>query len=170
MSLIHADLTALAGTLGQLDTWLTKAEAYAASKSFDPSVLLSARLAPDQFPLLKQIQVACDWAKNGHARLAGQTAPAHDNNEQTISDLKARIASVLAYAATFKPADFEGAETRVLTSPRTPGKGALGANYLRQTVIPNFYFHATTVYAILRHNGVDLGKRDFIGEVTLQDL
>jgi uncharacterized protein len=170
MSPIHAQLSALAATLGQIDSWLTKAEAFAATKSFDPAVLLVARLAPDQFPLLKQVQIACDWVKNGHARMANQPAPAHAGSEQTIADLRARIASVLTYAATFTHDAFLGAETRLITSTRTPGKGALGSDYLRQTITPNFYFHATTVYAILRHNGVDLGKADFIGPTTLQDV
>lgn len=170
MSSIRADLRAIANTLGQVDKWLTKAEAYAAAKSFDPAVLLAARLAPDQFPLLKQVQVACDWVKNGHARLADQAPPAHATQEQTIAELKARIAAVLAYANTFGDDAFVGAETRLLTSTRTPGKGALGSDYLRETILRNFYFHATTAYAILRHNGVDLGKADFIGTVTLQDL
>lgn len=170
MSSIRADLRAIANTLSQVDTWLTKAEAYAATKSFDPAVLLSARLAPDQFPLLKQVQVTCEWVKNGHARLADQAPPAHTAQEQTIAELRARIASVLAYAGTFADDAFVGAETRLITSTRTPGKGALGADYLRETILRNFYFHATTTYAILRHNGVDLGKADFIGKVTLQDL
>ncbi|MEY4510320.1 MAG: hypothetical protein RLZZ450_2442 [Pseudomonadota bacterium] len=170
MSSIRADLRAIATTLSQVDKWLTKAESYAAAKSFDPTVLLSSRLAPDQFPLLKQIQVACDWVKNGHARLAQQTPPAHATQEQTIPELKARIASVLSYVATFGDDAFAGAETRLITSTRTPGKGALGSDYLRETILRNFYFHATTAYAILRHNGVDLGKADFIGQVTLHDL
>jgi uncharacterized protein len=170
MSPIRADLTAITATLAQIDKWLTKAEASAAAKSYDPVNLLAARLAPDQFPLLKQIQIACDWVKNGHARLANQTAPASPSSEQTIAELRERIASVLAYAGTFTDEAFAGAEARLVTSTRTPGKGARGSDYLRQTVLPNFYFHATTTYAILRHNGVDLGKSDFIGTVTLQDL
>lgn len=170
MSSIRADLATIAATLGQLDSWLTKAEAYAARKSFDPAVLLTARLAPDQFHLLKQIQIACDWVKNGHARLANQEAPAHAGSEQTIGELRERIASTRAYAATFTEESFAGAETRLIGSTRTPGKGALGSDYLRETVLRNFYFHATTAYALLRHNGVDLGKSDFIGPITLHDL
>jgi uncharacterized protein len=170
MSNIHADLTAISKTLGHIGKWLDKAEAHASAKGFDPAVLLTARLAPDQFPLVKQIQIASDWVKNGHARLANKAAPAHPDTEQTIADIRARIATCLSYVGTFGEQDFSGAETRLVTSTRTPGKGALGSDYVRQTVLPNFYFHATMSYAILRHNGVDLGKRDFIGEVTLQDL
>ena len=170
MSLIYDNLTALAKTLGQVESWLDKAEAHAKSRSFDAAVLLSARLAPDQFPLLKQMQVASDWVKNGYARLAGQTAPVHADTERSIADIRARLATCVAYTETFKPESFEGAETRLIGSTRTPGKAALGRDYLRQTVVPNFYFHATTTYAILRHNGVELGKRDFIGQTTLQDL
>jgi hypothetical protein len=170
MSPIRADLTAITATLAQIDKWLTKAEASAAAKSYDPLNLLSARLAADQYPLLKQVQIACEWVKNGHARLSNQTPPASPASEQTFAELRGRIASVIAYAGTFTDEAFAGAETRLVTSTRTPGKGARGSDYLRQTVLPNFYFHATTTYAILRHNGVDLGKADFIGTVTLQDL
>jgi len=170
MSSIYADLTAAAATLKQFDKWLDKAEAYAAERSFDASALLGARLAPDQFPLLKQIQIASDWVKNGHARLADKAAPTHPDDQKTMAEVRERIKTTLAYVATFKREDFDGAESRVITSPRTPGKGALGSDYVRETVLRNFYFHATTTYALLRHNGVNLGKRDFIGEVTLQDV
>ncbi len=170
MSSIYAHLTAIAKTLTNVENWLDKAEAYAKAKPFDPEVLLGARLAPDQFPLLKQLQVASDWVKNGHARLADKQPPVHPDTEQTLAEIRTRIKSSLAYVADYKSADFDGAERRLITSSRTSGKAALGGDFLRETVLPNFYFHATTVYAILRHNGVDLGKRDFIGAVTLQDL
>jgi hypothetical protein len=170
MSITYANLTAIAKTLSNIPKWLEKAEAYAKEKSFDPAVLLTSRLAPDQFPLLRQVQIASDWVKNGHARLADKPPPAHPDSEQTLEELRARVGTCLAYVATFRSEDFGAAETRLITSTRTPGKGALGADYVRETVVPNFYFHATTTYAILRHNGVPLGKRDFIGEVTLQAL
>jgi uncharacterized protein len=170
MSTIYANLTAITKTLANISKWLNKAEEYAASRPFDPGVLLGARLAPDQFPLRKQLQVATDWVKNGHARLAGKEPPSYPDTEQTLAEIRARIEACLAYVATYRSEDFEGADQRLIGSSRTPGKAALGSDYLRETVLPNFYFHATTAYAILRHNGVALGKRDFIGEVTLQDL
>jgi uncharacterized protein len=170
MSTIYANLTAITKTLTNIEKWLDKAEVHAASKSFDPAVLLGARLAPDQFPLRKQLQVATDWVKNGHARLAAKEPPSYPDTEQTLTEIRARIKACLAYVATYRSEDFDGADQRLIGSSRTPGKAALGSDYLRETILPNFYFHATTVYAILRHNGVELGKRDFIGEVTLQDL
>jgi hypothetical protein len=170
MSTIYADLTAIATTLGQFSTWLDKAEQHARARSFDPAVLLTARLAPDQFPLAKQIQVASDWVKNGFARLADKPAPALPDGAHTFAELRARIAACLDYVATFRAEDFAGADQRLITSTRTPGKAALGSDYVRQTVLPNFYFHATTTYALLRHNAVELVKLDFIGEVTLRDL
>lgn len=170
MSNIYADLTAIATTLGHIPRWLDKAELHATARSFDPSVLLATRLAPDQFSLAKQVQVASDWVKNGFARLADKPAPALPEAAQTLADLRARVAACLDFTATFRSEDFAGADQRLITSTRTPGKAALGSDYVRQTVLPNFFFHATTTYAILRHNGVDLGKRDFIGEVTLRDL
>lgn len=170
MSLIHENLTAMAKTLGHILSWLDKAEAHAEARSFDPAVLLGARLAPDQYPLQKQIQIASDWVKNGHARLADKPALAQPDGASTLAELRARIESCVAYAASFRSEDFAGAETRLISSTRTPGQAARGSDYLRETVLPNFYFHATLVYAILRHNGVALGKRDFIGTVTLQTL
>jgi hypothetical protein len=169
MSLIHANLIATAKTLGNLSKWLDKAEAYAIAKSFDPTVLLGARLAPDQFPLVKQIQIASDWVKNGHARLADKPAPAHPDSEQTLAEIRTRIETCLAYVAGFRSEDFAGAETRLIKSSRSPGKATLGRDFLCETVLPNFYFHATTSYAILRHNGVMVGKSDFIGDVKQQD-
>jgi len=170
MSLIYTNLTAVAKTLGNIDKWLDKAEAHAKAKPFDVAVLLGARLSPDQFPLLKQIQIASDWVKNGHARLADKPAPSHPDTEQTLAEIRARIETCLAYVSTFKSEDFAGAEKRLITSTRNPGKATLGSDFLAETVLPNFYFHAATSYAILRHNGVALGKSDYIGKVTQQDL
>lgn len=170
MSLYTDSVVQLSKVLTSIDGWLTKAEAYAKQKSFDPSVLLQARLAPDQFNLLKQLQIVSDWAKNGASRLAGKDAPVFPDDEHSIEQIRARVKSTLAYLATFSEKDFAGAETRVVPIARLPGKGSLAPSYLRETILPNFYFHATTAYAILRHNGVDLGKRDYIGAVTLQDL
>ena len=153
-------------TLGNLSAILDKAAAYAEARKIDPAVLLASRLYPDMFPLTKQIQVACDFAKGTVARLAGQEPPKYEDNEATFEDLKARIAKTLAYVEGFEPEHYEGAETRTVTMKmRGEDKTFDGVVYLANIVLPNFYFHVTTAYDILRHNGVELGKRDFIGPV-----
>ncbi|HEX2678901.1 MAG TPA: DUF1993 domain-containing protein [Polyangiales bacterium] len=155
--------------LQNLSACLDKAAAYAETKKFSPDVLLQSRLAPDQFALLKQIQVACDHAKAGAARLTGKEIPSHSDDEKSLADAKARIAKVVAYLQTFSASDFAGAEERRITNPRWGSKHMLGADYACEHLIPNFFFHTTTAYAILRHNGVDLGKGDFLGAVTLRE-
>jgi hypothetical protein len=169
MSLYEASVPQLKKMLQNLDRWFGKAEAHAASRSFDPAVLLSSRLAPDQFALTRQVQIACDAAKLGAARLAGKVAPSHDDSETTLPELRARIASTIAFLDTLSAQDFHGAETRKVVTPAFPGKYALGQDHLFEHVLPTFYFHVTTTYAILRHNGVDVGKRDFLGERTVHD-
>jgi uncharacterized protein len=153
-------------TLGQLDKWLDAAESYAKAKSFDSSVLMASRLAPDQFPCSRQIQIACDTAKLGISRVTGKEAPSHVDSEISVVELRARVASVISYLDGFKPSDFEGAATRVITQPRWEGKTMTGHDYFIEHVVPNFFFHATHVYAILRHNGVALGKKDFLGALS----
>ncbi|MBP9085761.1 MAG: DUF1993 domain-containing protein [Kofleriaceae bacterium] len=153
-------------TLGQLDKWLDTAETHAKAKSFDAAVLLSARLAPDQFPCSRQVQIACDTAKLGISRVTGKAAPSHADTETTVAELRARVASVLAYLDTFKASDFEGSDSRVITQPRWEGKTMTGHDYFVEHVVPNFFFHATHVYAILRHNGVGLGKGDYLGTLS----
>lgn len=155
--------------LANLDRWLEAGIALAEKKSFDPSVLLSARLAPDQYPLLKQVQAACDSAKFPAARLAGKEPPKHPDTEQTMTEVRARIATCIGYLDTLSDADYVGAETRRVELPFLEGKVIIGSDYLCEMALPNFYFHLVTAYSILRHNGVDLGKRDFIGGLTLHD-
>jgi len=155
--------------LASLDRWLEAGIAFAEKKSFDPSVLLSARLAPDQYPLLKQVQAACDSAKFPAARLAGKEPPKHPDTEQTMSEIRARIATCIGYLDSLSDADYVGAETRRVELPFLEGKVIIGSDYLCEMALPNFYFHLVTAYSILRHNGVDLGKRDFIGGLTLHD-
>ena len=155
-------------TLGQLETWLDAAAAFAAKKSFDPNVFVGLRLAPDQFPFARQIQTACDTAKLAAARVAGQEAPKHADTEATLEELRARVKTVVAYLDGFTSKDFAGAATRTVTTPRWEGKVMSATDYLLEHAVPNFYFHATTAYAILRHNGVDLGKRDFLGQLSLR--
>ncbi len=154
--------------LAQIDKWLDAATAFTKAKSFDPNLFLQFRLAPDQFALARQIQIACDTTKLGAARLAGKEAPAHPDTEQTIDELRARVHTAIAYLETFKAKDFEGAATRTVTQPRWEGKVMTGGDYFLEHVLPNFYFHLTHTYAILRHNGVDVGKRDFLGPLTLR--
>jgi hypothetical protein len=152
--------------LGQLDTWLEAAAAFAQAKKFEPGVYLTLRLAPDQFAFARQVQTACDTAKLVAARLSGKQAPSHPDTEQTLDDLRARTRTVRAYLDGFTPSDFEGAATRVVTQPRWEGKVMSGADYFLEHGLPNFFFHLTHAYAILRHAGVPLGKRDYLGPLT----
>ncbi|MDP3275163.1 MAG: DUF1993 domain-containing protein [Deltaproteobacteria bacterium] len=169
MSLYEPTVLQFSKMLNNFEVWLDAAAEHAKSKNFDVSVLLTSRLAPDQFHLIRQVQAACDQAKSTAARLAGQDPPKHADTEVTLDELKARIATVKSYLATFTPAHFEGAEARAISLPFLPGKVMTGVNFLHEMALPNFYFHATTAYAILRHNGVALGKQHFIGGLTLAD-
>lgn len=154
--------------LHNLTRLLDKAVTLAETKKFDVDVLLNSRLAPDQFNLIRQIQIATDTAKLSCSRLTGKEAPKHEDNEKTLPELKARIESVIGYLNAFKAEDFKGSETRQITTPRWEGKHMIGADYVQQHAVPNFYFHVTTAYAILRHNGVDIGKKDYLGDLTLK--
>jgi hypothetical protein len=154
--------------LGQLDKWLEAAGSYAQSKSFDPKVFLGLRLAPDQFAFARQVQTACDTAKLAASRLTGKEAPSHPDTEQTLEELRARVRSVLAYLDGLSAKDFDGAATRVVTQPRWEGKVMTGADYFLEHAGPNFFFHLTHAYAILRHNGVSIGKRDYLGPLSLR--
>lgn len=161
------DLTVrqLTKMLRNVDGWLVAAMTYAERRKFDVTNLMKARLAPDQYPFDRQVQTACDNAKLIVARLAAKDWPPHPDTEATFPELRARIASVIAYLETFKPEDLAGAEERRISLPWMEGKWMRGDEYVAQFALPNFYFHVTTAYAILRHNGVELGKRDFIGGV-----
>lgn len=152
--------------LGQLDHWLETAGTHAKAKSFDPNLFLGFRLAPDQFAFARQVQIACDSVKLAAARLSGKEAPVHADTEQTLDELRARVQSVIGYLDGFSAKDFEGAATATITQPRWEGKTMTGADYFLEHAVPNFFFHATTAYAILRHNGVPLGKRDYLGALT----
>ena len=156
--------------LRNLTKLFDKAQAHAAAKKYEVDVLMSARLAPDMLPFSVQIQMCCDNAKGAVSRLSGKDMPKHDDNEKTIAELRERIAKVLGYLEGFKASDFKGYETRKITLPWIKDKHMLGADYLTQMALPNFYFHVTTAYNILRHNGVDVGKTDFIGsDIALKD-
>jgi hypothetical protein len=163
---IHVFLLEMKKLLGSLDHCIDKAIAYAGAKKFDPNVLAQARLAPDMFPFVRQVQATCDQAKFAAARLAGKDAPSHPDTEQTLEECKKRIATVVAYLDTFSAKDFEGVSDRTVTTPRWEGKSMTAINYFVEHAQPNFYFHLTSAYAILRHNGVDVGKRDYLGALT----
>ena len=151
--------------LGGLSGVLAKAEAHAAAKNIDPNALLQARLFPDMFPLLRQVQVASDFAKSVSARLAGVDVPKLEDKEQTFADLQARIATVLEFTGGLDAALFDEAATReIVTQAGTPKeKRFTGESYLFNYGLPHFFFHTTTAYALLRHNGVEVGKKDYIG-------
>jgi len=151
--------------LGGLSGVLAKAEAHVAAKNIDPNALLQARLYPDMFPMLRQVQVASDFAKSVSARLAGVDVPKLADDEQTFADLQARIATVLAFIEGLDVALFDEAATReIVTQAGTPKeKRFTGESYIFNYGLPHFFFHTTTAYAILRHNGVEVGKKDFIG-------
>jgi hypothetical protein len=152
--------------LGSLDRCLDKATAHATAKKFDVDTLLHARMAPDMLPLSFQVQATCDQAKFAAARASGKDAPSHPDTEKTVADLRARIATVIAFLETFKAADFEGTDARKLSLPRWEGKSMTATDYVIEHAMPNFFFHLTTAYDLLRHNGVDIGKRDFLGQLT----
>ena len=153
---------------GQLPAWLDKAAAFAEAKKFDPNTLLQARLAPDMFPLVRQIQIACDQAKFAGGRVADKELPTHPDTETTFDELRARIAAVQAYLEGFTAKDFEGAAGRTIALPRWEGKTIDAESFFFELAVPNCFFHITMVYAILRHNGVELGKLDYLGPVSLR--
>jgi hypothetical protein len=154
-----------AKTLQNLIHILNVGAKHAETKKFEFEVLLNSRLAPDQFNLTRQIQIACDTAKLCAARLTGKDAPVHEDNEKTLGELKSRIEQVIRYLNTFSKNDYAGAEEKRITQPRWEGKYLSGHEYVVHHAIPNFYFHITTAYSILRHNGVDIGKKDYLGEL-----
>jgi uncharacterized protein len=151
--------------LGNLSSFLDKAALLAETKKFDINVLMTSRLAPDQFNFIRQVQITCDTAKLAVARLSGQidSVPVHPDTEISLDELQARIRSVRDYLSGFSAGDFAGFEERHITQPRWEGKYLTGTEYVIQHAIPNFYFHLSTAYSILRHNGVDLGKKDYLG-------
>ena len=158
----------LTKTLKNLSAILDKAAQHAEARKFDVEVLLNSRLAPDQFNFIRQVQIACDTAKLGASRLTGKDAPAHPDTEKTLPELKARIASVVSYLGTFSAADFKGAEERKITHTRWEGKHLTGFDFAQQHLLPNLYFHVTTAYSILRHNGVEIGKKDYLGDMPFK--
>ena len=165
IAMYEAAIPVMSRALNNLAAILEKGATHAEARKIDPLVLCASRLYPDMFPLTKQVQIATDVAKGGAARLAGLIAPKFDDNEAGFPDLQARIRNTVAYLATFKPAQIDGSEEKVITLKI--GGNTLtfaGMSYLLDFVLPNVYFHVETAYDILRHNGVELGKQDFLGK------
>ena len=170
MSMYAASVPVFQHMLRNLTHILDKAEANAQARKFEPSVLMAARLAPDMLPFTRQVLIACDAAKNGVARISGVEAPKFEDNEATFADLKARIQKTLDWLATVPAASLDGTEDKSITFPvgRDKTRTMTGEAYLKHWMLPNFFFHVTMAYAILRHNGVDLGKSDYLAGAAAQ--
>jgi hypothetical protein len=166
LSMYQASVPAFLQLLNSLSAILDKAEVYSAQRKIEPMVLLNYRLAPDMFPLSRQVQIAADHAKGCCARLAGREVPKYPDDEASFADLRARIARTVAFVQSFEPSDLDRSEEReiAITVAGQPMRFK-GQHYLMNFVLPNFYFHATAAYAILRHAGLPIGKRDFVGAV-----
>jgi hypothetical protein len=164
ISMYEATIPVLIRSMNNLGAILVKAAAHCEAKKIDPAVLVGSRLFPDMFPLSRQVQIAADMAKAGSSRLAGLTPPSFEDTEKTFAELIARLDKTIAHLETIKPAQLAGAETRDVTWPtRGSTMTMAGQSYLLNWVLPNLHFHVTTAYNILRHNGVEIGKQDFLG-------
>lgn len=165
ISLYASSIPVFTQMLGSVSAMLLKAEEHATTKNIEPNALLQARLFPDMFPMTRQVQIACDFARGVSARLAGVDIPKFDDNEQTFAELQTLISKTLAFVSAFKPEQIDGNEAReIITRPGTPKEKRFnGQAYLLSYGLPQFFFHVTTTYAILRHNGVELGKKDYMG-------
>ena len=157
-------------SLAALDQILAKADAFLKEKGLEEASFLDLRLAPDMFPFKKQVQMICDNAKGSSARLAGMDVPSHEDTEQSLSELRARIQKTLDFLATIPESAFEHAADRQITLPYFPGKYMTGIGYASEYAVPNFFFHLTTAYALLRKEGVAIGKMDYLGGLPLKDL
>ncbi|MGZ5216572.1 MAG: DUF1993 domain-containing protein [Caldimonas sp.] len=167
ISMHSASVPVFVRMLGNINGWLDKAEAHAAAKKFEPSVYLSARLAPDMLPFTTQIQIACDAAKFCVARLSGTEAPKFEDSEKSIGELRERIRKTIDYVQSVPAAQIDGTDANDISVPRRAGPITMkGEMYLKHFVLPTFFFHVTTAYALLRHNGVDLGKSDYLAGLT----
>jgi uncharacterized protein len=168
MNLYDATVPVFTKQLHNVERWLDKLTAYAAAKKIEPEVLLASRLYPDQWPFLRQITAACDWTKYCTSKMAGKDSPSNPDTEKTVDELRARLRTAIEYLATFKPDDFLACEDRPCTHVWMQGKSVRAGDYLDHVALPNIHFHLTTAYAILRHNGVDLGKSDYLGEIPFR--
>jgi uncharacterized protein len=166
ISMYQASAPRFSHGLRNLSALLDKAQAHCEAKKIEPGALTAFRLYPDMFPLARQVQIACDTAKGAVARLAGVEIPKHEDTEQTFAELRARIDKTVAFIDGVKPAQIDGSEEKEIVLKMRSGEVRLaGLQYLMASAYPNFYFHLTTAYNILRHNGVEIGKRDFLGKV-----
>jgi len=164
LSMYEASAPRFIHMLSNLDAILVKAEAHAAAKKIDPAVLLNSRLFPDMFPLIRQVQIATDHAKGATARLAGVEVPKFEDTEQSFEEIRARLAKTIAFVESFKAAQIDGSEDKTISLKAGGQERSFdGMNYLVGYAMPNFYFHLVTAYNILRHNGVEIGKRDYMG-------
>lgn len=164
ISMYQASIPRFVNILGNLSNILDKAQAHVDAKKIDPAVLPDARLYPDMFPLSKQVQIACDTAKGVVSRLAGIEIPVYEDNEKTLADLKARVTKTIGFIQGVKAAQIDGSEDKDIVIKRGDKETHYkGMQFLLGHAVPNFYFHVTTTYNILRHNGVEIGKRDFLG-------
>jgi hypothetical protein len=166
LSLYDVSIPVLVRGLTNLSILIDKAAAHAEAKKFEPAVLAQARLYPDMFPLARQVQITCDTAKGAAGRLAGIDIPKHEDTETTLAELKQRIATTVDFIQSVKPGQLEGAESRSIEI-KTPNRtlSFTGLSYLNNFVLPNFYFHESISYAILRHNGIEVGKGDYLGAI-----
>jgi hypothetical protein len=165
----HEILRLFTKTLENLEKWMHKAGEHAKARSFEVDVLAQARLAPDQYPFAQQVQTACDQAKYTAAYLSGKPAPSHADTEKTFAELRERIRKCTGFLATVSEKDLAGADERKVAPPWLRGRWLRGRDYLVDMAIPNFFFHVTMAYAILRHNGVNLGKTDYIGSLPTRE-
>jgi hypothetical protein len=165
LTMHSASAPVLTRILGNMLVWLDRAEAHAQARKFDPGNYLGLRLAPDMLPLSRQIQIASDAAKTCMSRLAGTEIPKWEDNEASLDELRARIRKTVAHVQSFSAAQIDGSDDRAISVPMRSGEALQfsGETFLRQFALPNFFFHATTTYALLRHAGVELGKADFLG-------
>jgi uncharacterized protein len=168
MNLYDATVPIFTKLLSNVNKWIDKASAFAEARKFDVNVLIGARLAPNQYSFVRQIQAACDQAKLTVAKLTGTEPPTHPDTETTMADVRQRIRTVVDYLAGFKREDFAGAEERPCSHSWMGGKSLRGGDYLDHFALPNFHFHMTTAYGILRHSGVELGKSDYIVELPFR--
>ena len=165
----HDAIRLFVKTLENLEKWMDKAGEHAKARSFDVDVLAQARLAPNQFTFVQQVQSACDQAKYAAGYLAGRPPPSHPDAEKTFAELRERIRKCTSFLATFQEEDFAGAEERKVAPPWMRGRWLRGHDYLVELAVPNFFFHVTMAYAILRHNGVPLGKMDYVGGLPTRE-
>jgi hypothetical protein len=163
LSMYTASVVPATRTLKALSSILAKAQAHCQARQIDEQAFLSARLFPDMFPMVRQVQIATDMIKGGVSRLAGVEIPRYEDTETSFAELQARVTRTIDYLATFKPGDFDGSDERTIQIVRSSGTVEyVGLAYLTEQVLPNFYFHATTAYNLLRHGGVEIGKKDFL--------